>query len=276
MTCVVERGQSNGLSYIKAGQFGAVTPLVMLHGIGSNASSYAALMACMAGDRPVVAWDAPGYGGSEPLQTEWPSVDDYASALARLLDQLGLERVDLMGHSLGALVAGRFALRFAARVDRLVLASPALGYGTRPGGELAPAAAARLQALVSEGAERFAASRGPRLVHARHHASLVAGVVKAMSEVRLPGYAHASRMLSCGDLVLDGIQLPMRTLVLVGAEDEVTPPQNCRRLFEAMVAAKAELGHRLEIVPDAGHALPQEQPRVVADIIARFAPISPA
>lgn len=270
------RGCSAGISFIKAGGFGSVRPLVMLHGIGSNAESYLPLVRRLAGDRPVVAWDAPGYGGSEPLTGEWPSADDYAAALAALLDQLGLERIDLMGHSLGALIAGRFAVRFAPRVDRLVLASPALGYGTLSGEALAPAAAARLQALLSEGAAAFAAKRGPRLVHARHDASLVAGVVKAMGEVKLPGYAQASRMLSCGDLVADGARITMRTLVLVGAEDEVTPPANCRKLFDAMVVARPDLGHRLEIVPDAGHALPQERPDTVAGLVAQFASVASA
>ncbi len=273
MSLMEERCQSDGISFVRAGSFGGVRPLVMLHGIGSNAESYRALMLKIGEERPVVAWDAPGYAGSVPLNGDWPSADDYAAALAGLLDRLGLERIDLMGHSLGALVAGRFAAIHGERVGRLVLASPALGYGTQPGGPLSPAAEGRLKGLLAEGAERFAASRGPRLLFRRHDASLAAGIVKAMSEVKLPGYAQASRMLSCGDLIADSARISMRTLVLVGGEDEVTPPANCRRLYDALTAARPDLGHRFEIVPDAGHALPQERPEAVAEIVAGFAPI---
>jgi len=271
----VERQTSNGISYLASGLARRERPLVLVHGIGSNAASFAALMRRLAGTRPLVAWDAPGYGGSAPLAGDWPQASDYAGALAGLLSRLGIEKIDLMGHSLGALIAGRFAAEMPARIGRLILASPALGYGTAPGAPLAPSAGNRLEAFIAEGGERFAATRGPRLVHSRHNAALIAGVVKAMSEVKLPGYAQACRMLSCGDLLADGTRLSMQTLVLVGAEDEVTPPANCRRLYDAMVAAKPQLDHQWLTIADAGHAVPQERPEAVANAVAAFAPAGP-
>lgn len=271
-----KRSESAGISILRAGPSGSRRPLVLLHGIGSNALSFAALMEAMADDRSLLAWDAPGYGDSAPLGMDWPSADDYALALAGLLDRLGFARIDLLGHSMGALIAGRFAIRNPERIGRLILASPALGYGTTPGMPLAPAAGNRLDAMIAEGAEKFAATRGPRLVHARHHAPLVSGVVKAMSEVKLPGYAQASRMLSCADLIADGARLTMQTLVLVGGEDEITPPANCRRLYDAMCAAAPTLNHRFEVIPDAGHAVPQERPRAVAEVIAAFTRVAGA
>lgn len=268
----IDRHTSNGISYLASGLDRRERPLVLVHGIGSNALSFAALMRRLAGTRPIVAWDAPGYGSSAPLEGDWPQASDYAAALAGLLDRLAISKVDLMGHSLGALIAGRFANMTPTRVGRLMLASPALGYGTAPGAPLAPAAGNRLEAFIAEGGERFASTRGPRLVHSRHNATLIAGVVKAMSEVRLPGYAQACRMLSCGDLVADGKRLTMQTLVLVGAEDEVTPPVNCRRLYDAMVVASPHLGHLWQTIADAGHAVPQERPEAVARAVAEFAP----
>jgi pimeloyl-ACP methyl ester carboxylesterase len=271
MTTEPSRTMSGGISILRAGGERG-RPLVLLHGIGSNAQSFAALMAALAPSRPLLAWDAPGYGASTPLGGDWPAADEYAATLAGLLDRLGMGTIDLLGHSLGALVAGRFARGHSARVARLILASPALGYATKPGEPLAPPAATRLDALISEGAERFAATRGPRLVHATQDVKLVAGVVKGMSQVKLPGYAHASRMLSCADLVDDASHLTMPVLVLVGREDQVTPPANCRRLYDAVVAASPALGHRFETIPQAGHAVPQERPEAVADLVASFAP----
>ena len=218
----------------------------------------------------MVAWDAPGYAGSTPLAGEWPSADDYASALAAFLNRVGIARLDLLGHSLGALIAGRFAATHAERVGRLILSSPALGYGTTPTAPLAPAAAARLDGMIAEGAEKFAATRGPRLVHARANAALVATVVKAMSEVKLPGYQQASRMLSCADLVGDAARIRTPTLVMVGAQDEITTPPNCRRLYDALAAATPSLGHRFALVEAAGHAVSQEQPEAVARLIETF------
>lgn len=245
-------------------------PLVMLHGIGSNAGSFVPLIGALAGSRAVVAWDAPGYRSSSPLDIDWPTADDYADALDVLLDRLGIGRLDLLGHSLGAVIAGRFASRHPERLGCLFLVSPALGYGTQPGAALAPAAASRLDALINEGAARFAATRAPRLVHQPGDPSLIATVTQAMSEVTLPGYAQASRMLSCADLVADARLIATPTLVMVGADDQITPPANCRRLYDALVSARPDRGHRFGLIAEAGHAVVQERPADVARAIASF------
>ena len=120
---------------------------------------------------------------------------------------------------------------------------------------------------MNEGGERFAAARGPRLVFGTHRSDVVAEVVKAMSQVKLPGFAQSSRMLSTGDLVSDADLIKTRTLVLVGAEDEITKPAHCERLYDALRAASPTLQHRFELVADAGHAVAQEQPEAVARLI---------
>lgn len=245
-------------------------PLMLLHGVGSNARSFSTLVAELAGDRRLVAWDAPGYGGSAPLAHEHPTADDYSDALARLLDWLAIDTCDLLGHSMGALIAGRFAARFADRIGRLVLSSPALGSAAPVGTALAPSAKARLDGMIAEGAERFAASRAPRLVFGRDDASLVGEVTRAMAEVRLPGYAQACHLLSCSDLITDARRIATPTLVMVGAQDEITPPANCRRVYDALVAASPALPHRFELIADAGHAVAQEQPKAMAQLLRTF------
>ncbi|MFV0383463.1 alpha/beta fold hydrolase, partial [Paracoccus sp. (in: a-proteobacteria)] len=66
--------------------------LILLHGIGSNASGFAGLLPHLPPGWRVIAWAAPGYGGSAPLAGEWPVAADYARALARLMDRLGIDR----------------------------------------------------------------------------------------------------------------------------------------------------------------------------------------
>ena len=270
----MERCASGGISYLKAGPKAGPTaggekplPLVLLHGIGSNGLSFSPLMGCLSGRRELIAWDAPGYADSEPLSEDWPSSVIYAQALAALLDRLGHSRVDLLGHSLGAMIAGRYAALYPGRVGKLVLASPALGYRTVPGEALSPGAAARIDSMVNEGVERFAAARGPRLVFRKDRRDVVAAVVKAMSEVKMPGFAQSSRMLSTGDLVSDATLIQAATLVLVGEQDEVTKPATCEHIYDALLAASPALGHRFELIADAGHAVVQERPDVVAELI---------
>lgn len=97
---------SDGLAYLDRAGAGPV--LVCLHGIGSNGGSFAPLLERLPRDWRVIAWHAPGYLGSAPLAQDWPVAADYAAALKAFLDRLGLERVWLLGHSLGCLTAASF------------------------------------------------------------------------------------------------------------------------------------------------------------------------
>ncbi|MDR5654197.1 alpha/beta fold hydrolase [Ruixingdingia sedimenti] len=246
---------------------GSGPALVLLHGIGSNATSFAGLLPLLPADWRVLAWNAPGYGGSAPLGSDWPLAADYAGALAGWLDRLGLGRVVLAGHSLGALMAGAFALAHPGRVARLVLASPALGHGIAPGAPLPPAAQGRIDDLARLGPAAFARARAPALIcGAAANPALVAAVETGMACVRNPGYAQAVRMLAAGRLVEDAARLAVPTEVVTGAEDAVTPPEGARRLHAAI--PPAHRGPLIE-VPATGHALYTQAPLAFAEVLAR-------
>lgn len=239
-------------------QEGAGVPLVLLHGIGSDAETWRGVMERLSG-RAVLAWDAPGYGASEPLARAHPTPDDYADRLLALLDAAGIARAAIAGHSLGALVAGRFAARAPGRVASLALLSPALGYGVAPGAALPPAVQGRIDELERLGPAAFAAARAARLVA---RAEALPGVTRAMAAVNPPGYAQAARALGAGDLLADAPSLRGPVRVAVGSEDSVTPPANARRLHDALPEPL-----ELAIVPGCGHALPQEDPDAVAALL---------
>jgi len=242
---------------------GAGVPLVLLHGIGSNAESWSPLMAALPPGLEVIAWDAPGYGASAPVAPEAPTPSDYAAALLRVLDALGHARIRLMGHSLGSLFAGRFAALHPGRVERLALLSPALGYGVTAG-PLPPGVQARIDDLAALGPQDFAARRASRLVHdPEKRPKVLEGVRRSMAAVNPAGYAQAVRALGAGDLLADAPGLAMPTLVATGIEDVVTPPDNARRLHAALPNPI-----RLAELPAAGHAMPQEFPRELAALLA--------
>ncbi len=242
-------------------------PMVLLHGIGSDAESWAPVIPLLPREFDVIAWYAPGYGASEPVAAASPTPDDYAARLEAVLDALRLGPVMLVGHSLGALMAGRFAASRPDRVTALALLSPALGYRTPADEAMPPGVQARLDELQALGAEAFAAKRAGRLLHAPEgKPAQLAAVRRAMAAVRPDGYAQACRALAAGDLMADAAAIRRPALVMVGAEDAVTPPENARRLHGALPP-----GSRLEVVPAAGHALPQEAPERLAAALAREA-----
>jgi pimeloyl-ACP methyl ester carboxylesterase len=235
---------------------------VLLHGVGSNAATYAPLLDHLPRDWRVIAWNAPGYGRSRPLDVEWPLALDYAGALRDFLDSLGLDKVVLVGHSLGCLTGAAFAAAHRDRVARLLLSSPALGHGVPRGAALSPAAQARIDDLATLGADEFARLRAPRLVHEpEHNPQIVARVREAMSRVKPDGYPQAARMLASGRLLDDAERLQVPTDVIVGAEDVVTPPESARR---AHAALRSEWRGELTVVPGAGHALYQQAPAAFA------------
>jgi pimeloyl-ACP methyl ester carboxylesterase len=244
---------------------GAGAPLVCLHGIGSDARSFDAMATRLPETVRPIAWWAPGYGDSVPLAADWPVAADYADALARLLDALVLDRVYLLGHSLGTLIATAFAVRHPRRVAGLILASCVQGGGVAPGAELPEAAAARLADLDRLGPEEFARIRAPRLVHfPEANPAQVAAVARGMARIRLPGYAQAVRMLATGDLAaaVRGLALPVT--VVVGEQDIVTPPAQSQAVWDALPLPARR---RYATLPATGHALPQQAPVGLAELV---------
>jgi pimeloyl-ACP methyl ester carboxylesterase len=101
----------DGTRYALYGQGPAI---VFIHGVGLQQDVWVPQILGFARDHTVVTFDMLGHGGS-PLPPETPTLADYADQVGRLLDQLGLARAHVVGHSMGALVALEFALQAPAR-----------------------------------------------------------------------------------------------------------------------------------------------------------------
>jgi pimeloyl-ACP methyl ester carboxylesterase len=230
--------------------------LVLLHGVGSGSASWMVQLATLpAHDLRVIAWDAPGYGGSDPLPDAAPSAADYAAALARLVAALGLKRFSLLGHSLGALVAVSFCRGPAhEQVARLILASPAAGYGKADPAQRKARIDGRLEDMARLGAAGLAEKRAAGLLSPRASADTVARVRAVMSNLRPEGYAPAVRMLGGADIFADAKDIAIPTLVLCGGADPITPEADCRGVAAAIPGA------RYETLAGLGHALYVEDP----------------
>ena len=114
------------LHFHRAGPAGT-SPVVLLHGGGPGASAWSNFgrtIPVLAKRFDTIAPDQPGYGSSDLGDMQEQYFTHSADALAGLLDELGLERVDLIGNSLGGGTAVRFALRHPARAGKLLLMGP--------------------------------------------------------------------------------------------------------------------------------------------------------
>lgn len=241
---------------------GAGPAVILLHGIGSGAASWLQVARQLAPQARVIAWDAPGYGDSSLLESEAPKAEQYAARLAQMLDALDVEECVLVGHSLGALTALAFARSAQAkRVSRLVLISPARGYG-------APARSPqrqqvrqqRLDNLQRLGIAGLAEQRSAHMLSPHARPEALAWVHWNMARLNPEGYRQAIELL-CGDDLLRHGQPAMPCDVHCGEADGITTPDTC------LGVAKA-LGASFNLIADAGHASPIEQPLVVAGRLA--------
>src|SRR5712672_4270856 len=99
---------------------GSGPALLMIHGIGDNSTTWNTVQAKLAQRFTVIAPDLLGHGQSDKPRADY-SVAAYANGMRDLLSVLDVERVTVVGHSLGGGVAMQFAYQFPHLVDRLVL-----------------------------------------------------------------------------------------------------------------------------------------------------------
>jgi pimeloyl-ACP methyl ester carboxylesterase len=115
--------QPEGLDtfYLEAGQG---PPVLLFHGLGATNASMLPTLADLAPDRRVVAPDLPGFGDSaKPMRSYDASF--FAKWAIGLMDELGIERADIIGNSMGGRVAIEVGLLAPDRVGHLVLLAPA-------------------------------------------------------------------------------------------------------------------------------------------------------
>lgn len=208
------------MSHINVVESGQGPTVLCLHGIGSSADTFEPQMAELGGELRLLAWDAPGYARSADPQTPL-DLDGYADAAALVVKEHAAGPVHVLGLSWGGVIAVRLARRHPELVRSLILADSSRGSGTSP----AKAAAMRERPtrLADEGAEAFAAARGPRLLSPRAPAEVVIRVTQTMRDaIRLPGYAYAAESMAATDLTDELPQVRTPTLVLCGSEDTVT------------------------------------------------------
>ena len=111
-----ERKTPAGTAYIEAG---TGESLVLIHGVGLNKQVWQPQLDEFSNAFRVIAYDTLGHGNS-PVPANQVSLDEYFDQLVELLDTLELPRVNLCGHSMGALITLGFSLKTPQRVVRII------------------------------------------------------------------------------------------------------------------------------------------------------------
>ncbi len=258
---------------------GSGPAILLLHGVGDNSSTWNAVQAKLAQRFTVIAPDLLGHGKSDKPRADY-SIAAYANGMRDLLSVLDIERVTIVGHSLGGGVAMQFAYQFPQLVDRLILVSA--------GGVTKDINVVLRCVSLPMGSEALALLRLPLVLPAVQMAGRMVG--KAVGNT---GLGHdLPEVLR----ILDGLPEPMasaafiRTLravvdwrgqivtmldrcyltqavpvqIVWGTRDVVVPVRH------AWMAQAAMPGSRLEIFEGAGHFPFRDDPSRFIEVVERF------
>ena len=104
-----------------------MTPLVLVHGFMGGAAQWDGQVAELSGERDIIAVDLPGFGANADMPAI-NAIGDFADWVIGELRHKGVQRYDLLGHSMGGMIAQEIARKDADRIKRLVLyATGAIG-----------------------------------------------------------------------------------------------------------------------------------------------------
>ncbi|MEU0497024.1 alpha/beta fold hydrolase [Mycobacterium sp. NPDC006124] len=198
-------------------------PLLCIHGVGSSRDAWAGVIERLPADRPIVTYDLRGHGESaKPLGPY--SIDDFVSDALALLDNLKFTTVDVIGFSIGGLIAQAVALSAPQRVRRLVLIASIANRTS----EERERVMARYTELVEEGPVAIAERSVERWFtpeYLAEHPEARERTIRQMAALDPQAYSAAYRVLATTDLADRLHEIASPTLAIAGSEDVGSPPR---------------------------------------------------
>ncbi|MEY4435823.1 MAG: hypothetical protein RL175_778 [Pseudomonadota bacterium] len=250
-------------SYIEAGSVDAPCVL-LLHGIGSNASYFRFQFAALSARFRVVAWNAPGYWMSDTLKTEHPSDADYAQAVDDFTQAIGLQQFVLCGNSFGSVVAQAFAMRHPQRVQRLILTGTGVGQ-KQVSSERREKFEARAR-RIRLGSYQYGDAGVDNLVGPHASPALRAMLVEVARGTQAAGLLRAVSFRLSGFYTPDfAAALTMPVLLVQGSEDQTNPRQENADLLLPQLP-----NGRLVELPGIGHLPEAEAPEAFNTLVRDF------
>jgi pimeloyl-ACP methyl ester carboxylesterase len=188
-----------------------------------------------------------------------------AAELAAALDVLRAERVILLGHSIGGMVALEFAATFPERLRALILSATTPTFGSRDGTFQREFVQARLGPLdAGQTMAQIAANSAPRLVGSAAAPEAVPTLVRLMSEIPEATFRAAVACLVTFDRRGDLARIAVPTLLIAGEEDTNAALKTMTRMAGTIPGA------RFEVLRGIGHLAPLECADLYAEIVRRF------
>jgi len=259
-------------------------PLILIHGTGGSWRHWLCNLPALARYRTTYAIDLPGFGDSQLPRSEI-TVSGYAETILAVADHLGHVKFDIIGHSLGGLVATELAVHDSERVRKLVLvggtARAILAIARSPiqGGLRHPGIAARVLAEIALGVQRVptplarATATRARLrkvalgFAVRRPADLPADLTASLiASAGSPGFLRAVRAHRRHSVAVDqSATITNPVLAIAGRDDRLTPPS------ELVALGERSCDLQTLVIDGAGHLPMVERPgRFNASVLEFF------
>jgi len=227
---------------------------VLVHAAGSNAGMWRGQLDALGAEHSAIALDFPGHGRSSGVDG-LPSIDAYADFLVRFVETVGHRRFVLVGRSMGGAVGVALAAKHPQLLDGLVLACTAACF-TFTDAQLATHRDVTRGRLPQQfTTETFSPATGMDVMREAW-----------MEQVKTDPRVRYTDMLACqafeGRPLLGRVTTP--TLVVAGADDQVTPVSCAEELAREIPKA------RLEVLPQAGHQAPLERADEFNRLLTQF------
>jgi len=236
-------------------------PIVLLHGLGCDASMWDAVVASLPQDVGLVIPELRGHGAST-LGWRPPSVELWADDLEGVLGLRGVEKPAIAGLSMG----GYTAFAMEARHHRRARSYAFLDTTAAPDDDAGrQRRAAGIAMIRRQGWRAFATALIPKILNEKRHDFSSHRDHHMRMFDRAGDLGLTTALMALADrpdrrALLPSISVP--AIVIVGAVDALTPPDQARAIAAAIPGA------RLHVLDDAGHMSAMETPREVAGLLA--------
>ena len=261
-------------AFVRTGSGPAV---LLLHGLGCDHTTCQPVIESLARNHTVIAPDLLGHGASDKPRADY-SIGGYANGMRDLLTLLGIDRVTVVGHSLGGGVAMQFAYQFPERTERLVLVAPG-GFGpevtpairviTTPGFQqvMGVLALPGLLQATAGGLRLLARTRVPQLRDLAEVADIYESFADPRARAAIRHVVRAvvdwkGQVITMADRAYLTEEMPI--CVIWGSDDQVIPVRH------AANAGALAPGARVAVIPNAGHFPHKDHPLRFVKIVRDF------
>jgi poly(3-hydroxyalkanoate) depolymerase len=244
---------------------GSGPPVLIITGLGASLDLGAPFERELAANGlQAISFDAPGIGQSTPYNRP-RRMPGIARTVERMLDALGYHRVDVLGVSLGGVIAQQLAHQAPHRVRRLVLAATGPGLGGVPGSpQVLLSLATPRRYYQPDYYRRIAGRIYGGAARTDPDALLHGSLARFVERPTLPGYFGQLYAITGWTSIFWLRTLRQPTLVLAGDDDPIVPLVNGR------ILAACIPGARLHVVRRGGHLFLLERPAEIAGLVAGF------